>query len=167
MSLVLSAVATNITEIQKSSLAFFKRCIDRRGKLQIQKYPEDEDDDEVNSKQNYQDDLNKLYKGNVFEGEKNISRMMSTMLVLTTYSSGMPFLYIIGALFFGTTYLVQKFVLLQYYTKSLTLNRVVPTFSTEFLGLAISIHMFIGFFMLTNPNLFQSNQKVEEFGHIF
>jgi len=32
--------------------------------------------------------------------------MMSTMLVLATYSSGMPILYIIGALFFGVTYYV-------------------------------------------------------------
>ena len=143
---MLSAVATNITEIANSTFAFFLRCLDRRGKMNLQKYPEDEDDDEVNTRKIYQEDLNKLYKGKMFQGEKNISRMMSTMLVLATYSSGMPILYIIGAVFFGFTYYVQKFVLVKYYTKSLTLNRVVPRYSMEFLKLAIAIHMIIGCF---------------------
>lgn len=82
--------------------------------------------------------------------------MMSTMFVLATYSSGMPILYIVGAMFFGITYIVQKFVLLKFYTKSLTLNRVVPSYSMVFLKLALAFHMIIGCFMLTNPSVFDS-----------
>lgn len=52
--------------------------------------------------------------------------MMSTLIVIVSYSSGMPVLYFVGAFFFGATYLVNKTVLFKYYQKSLTLNRVVP-----------------------------------------
>jgi hypothetical protein len=37
----------------------------------------------------------------------------------------------------------------------------------EFLKLAISIHMLIGCFMLTNPNVFESQRGPEEFGYFF
>lgn len=35
LTLVLSAVATNITEIANSTFAFLLRCIDRKGKMDI------------------------------------------------------------------------------------------------------------------------------------
>ena len=89
----------------------FKRLKDRGFSPQIKKDEEDEDDDEVNTKMTNQEDLNNLYTGETFEGGSSFSRMMSTLMVLLTYSSGMPVLYIVGAVFFFMTYYVQKLVL--------------------------------------------------------
>lgn len=76
---------------------------------------EDEDDDETNSKCLTQDEVEALYTGGVFAGEKTFSRMMSTLLVVVTYSSGMPILYMVGAMFFYSTFLVNKMVLIKFY----------------------------------------------------
>jgi hypothetical protein len=44
--------------------------------------PEDNDDDAPNSKIKIQADLEFLYTGKEFEGEKAYSRMMSTLMVI-------------------------------------------------------------------------------------
>lgn len=76
--------------------------------------------------------------------------MISTLLVLCAYSSGMPVLYIIGFLFFGLTYLVNKLVLFKFYQKTLTLDRLLPMQITKLFNTAIILHLVFGFFMVTN-----------------
>jgi hypothetical protein len=137
----------------------FGRLKDRGFKPNLKKDLEDEDDDEPNSKINIQKDLNELYTGECFEGAGTFSRIMSTLLVLLSYSSGMPVLYIIGAVFFLFTYQVNKIVLYKYYQKSLDLNRVVPQYSMEFLNLCLFLHIIIGGFMITNPDLFATHSS--------
>lgn len=82
--------------------------------------------------------------------------MMSTLLVITTYSSGMPILYLVGAFFFICTFIVNKAVIFQFYQRSLTLNRVVPNYSMQFLNMSLLIHILFGCFMLTNPSIFET-----------
>lgn len=100
-----------------------------------------------------------MYTGEIFEGGRNFSRMMSTLMVLLTYSSGMPVLYVVGAIFFFMTYLANKVVLFKFYQKSLDLNRVVPQYSMQFLNFILFIHITSGCFMLTNPSLFASHSE--------
>jgi hypothetical protein len=72
---------------------------------------EDSDDDEVNTKLKSQEDVNQLYLGDEFEGEKSYSRMMSTLLVCVSFSTGMPVLYVVAFIFFSFTFLVNKVLL--------------------------------------------------------
>ena len=87
-------------------------------------------------------------------GGKSFSRMMSTLLVIICYSSGLPVLYIMGFIFFTATFLVNKLMIIKFFQKSNTLNRVVPLYSTHFLTMSLFIHITLGCFMMTNPNLF-------------
>jgi hypothetical protein len=80
--------------------------------------------------------------------------MMSTLLAIITYSSGMPILYLIGAVFYSITFIVNKAVIFQFYQRSLTLDRVVPNYSMQFLNMSLLIHILFGCFMLTNPSLY-------------
>lgn len=80
--------------------------------------------------------------------------MISTLLVICCYSSGMPVLYIIGFIFFSLTYLINKLVLFKFYQKTLTLNRLLPKTVTELFNTAICLHLFFGCFMLTNHFLY-------------
>ena len=98
-----------------------------------------------------------MYTGGEFDGSGVFSRIMSTLLVLLSYSSGMPVLYIIGAIFFLFTYFVNKLVLFKYYQRTLDLNRVVPQYSTQFFNLALLFHIVVGGFMITNPSLFSTH----------
>ena len=52
--------------------------------------------------------------------------MMSTIFVLILYSSGMPVLYPIGFIFFWTTYMVNKLLIIKFYQKMVTLTRTIP-----------------------------------------
>jgi hypothetical protein len=107
-TLFMSTFATNVGEIRNIEGALLKRLKDRGFLPNIKKDMEDEDDDEANTKLIVQKEVEELYNGGKFLGEKTFSRMMSTLLVIVTYSSGMPVLYIVGALFFCVTYSVNK-----------------------------------------------------------
>ena len=87
---------------------------------------EDEEDDKPNSKLKIYDEIEELYTGSEFDGEGGFSRMMSTLFVIILYSSGMPFMYVVGAIFFIITYFFEKFFILKYYQRSLTIKRIVP-----------------------------------------
>lgn len=162
LTMIQSALFTNITEAARISKIFVKRLKDRSFKLNIKKNQEDSDDDEVNTKQLTQDDLETLYTGEKFEGDKSISRMTSTLLVCLAFSSGMPILYFIAFAFFFITYLTNKVMLMQYYQKTNTLNRVVPMYSVYKFKIGIFFHMYFGIFMMTNPSIFETK---EEFSH--
>jgi hypothetical protein len=94
--------------------------------------------------------------GNIFKGEKNFSRMMSTLFVILTYCSGMPIMYLNGFIFYLVTYCVNKFLILSFYQKSRTLTRSIPLFTAEILRYGIVIHLVMSVFMLTNKDGFKT-----------
>ena len=63
MTLFASAIASNISEINIIAKSGFNRFKDRGFKTNLKKDPEDEDDDEPNTKIRVQNDLNALYTG--------------------------------------------------------------------------------------------------------
>ena len=156
LTLLMSAVSTNFPELNKLQKSLVARLKDRSYAPNIKKDLEDFYDDEVNTKLKNQEDLEALYTGGQFVGPKSFSRMMSILLVVVCYSSGLPVLYIVGFLFFTVTYNVNKVMMLKFYQKSLTLNRVVPLYSMQFLTMSLFIHITMGCFMMTNPKLFES-----------
>jgi hypothetical protein len=107
----MSTFASNVAELKKIGEAAMKRLIDRGFLPNIKKDLEDEDDDTANTKQEGQMEVEALYTGGKFEGEKTFSRMMSTLMVIVTYASGMPILYLVGAFFFSVTFMTNKIVL--------------------------------------------------------
>ena len=84
--------------------------------------------------------------------------MISTLLVICAYSGGMPILYIIGFVFFGLTYIVNKLVLFRFYQKTLTLNRLLPMQIKYLFNTAICLHLFFGCFMVTNYALYRTDK---------
>lgn len=147
----MSSFLVNSKDLIRFLVAAAKRCKDRSYKLNIKLDPEDEDCDQPNTNIKIQSDLESLYTGKEFRGEKTYSRMMSTLFVILMYSGGMPVMYLIGVAFYSVTYIVNKFLLIQYYKKSRTLTRTVPLFSMNFLNYGLVLHCIAGFFMLTNP----------------
>ena len=132
---------------------------DRGFKDNLKKYPDDEDDDEPNTKILTQQDLTLLYEGEDFECEKTLSRMMSTAFVVLIYSSGMPILYLIGFVFFTVTFLVNKVLLIKYYKRTDSiLSRTIPLYSVHILKYAVLMKMIIGIFMFTNPEVFETKE---------
>ena len=157
----MSAFLVNSKDIVRFFVTALARFIDRRGKFNLKLDPEDEDDDAPNTRIRVQSDLEKLYKGKIFKGEKAYSRMMSTMFVIQMYSSGMPILYLNGFVFYIVTYWVNKFLLIYYYQKSRTLTRTIPLFTMEYLKYGLLLHMIMACFMLTNKESFITKSMTE------
>ena len=93
-----------------NSAAYFfwfalKCCLQARDR-RCRRLQPDEDEDIPNTRQKIQEDLEDLYTGKPFQGEKTYSRMMSTLFVILMYSSGVPILYAIGAVFYILNYLI-------------------------------------------------------------
>lgn len=81
---------------------------------------------------------------------------MSTLLVILTFSSGMPILYVIGFMFYSLTYIVNKVSLIKFYRREISLNRILPLESAKYFNTAIMIHIFFGCMMLTDTSLFRT-----------
>lgn len=159
LSIFMSSFVLNLKELIGFFITVAKRCKDRSFKLNIKLDPEDLDCDKPNTKIRIQADLEKLYIGKEFKGEKNYSRMMSTLFVILMYSGGMPIMYLIGFVFYFITFVVNKFLMINYFKKSRTLTRTVPLFSMDFLQYGLFLHYISGFFILTNPQAFVTRSK--------
>lgn len=101
-----SSISSNINVVLKIGRTFIQRWFDRSLKPTVKKNKDDEYDDEIWSKKATQEDVEELYKGAEFQGQKSFSRMMSVLTVCILYSSGMPALYIVGFIFFTATFVV-------------------------------------------------------------
>ena len=157
----MSSFVVNSKDLWLVALTNVRRCRDRSFKLNLKLDPEDEDCDKPNTKIRIQSDLEKLYTGKEFRGEKAYSRMMSTLFVILMYSSGMPFMYMIGLVFYTVTFCVNKFLLIYYYKKSRTLTRTIPLFSMDFLKFGLLLHILCACFMLTNPEAFEAKEGLD------
>ena len=122
----MSSFLNNVAGILMYIVIGCRRIWDRGCRSDLKNDPEDPEDDLPNTKQKIQSDLERIYTGKMFEGEKTYSRMMSTLFVILLYCSGMPILYFIGAVFYTVTYLVNKHLLISFYKKSTTLTRTIP-----------------------------------------
>jgi hypothetical protein len=119
--------------------------------------PQDEDDDEPNTKKVTQGDLENMYQGEEFHCEKTISRMMSTTFVIFMFSPGMPILYLFGFLFFFFSYKTNKLLLIKYYKKTESiLSREIPILAVYTLRYALIFKLFNGIFMYNNPKVFKT-----------
>jgi len=130
------------------------RLSDRNFSLDCKKDPQDDDDDRVNTKKLIQEDLHALYLGKEFEGEKNYSRMVSTLYVILLYSSGMPILYLCGLMFYFLTHYVNKMLLLKYYRTASKVQIQLSKKSVSVMKYAIYIHIIMTTAMLTNTEPF-------------
>jgi len=69
------------------------------------------------------------------------------------YSTGMPLLYPMGAIFYAVLYWVYKFLLLKFYQRTNKFNEELPIFSTTFIKIGLILHGIFGGLMLTNSRL--------------
>ena len=162
----MSSFLVNSKDSATALSAFLLRLRDRKFKLNVKLDPDDESCDLPNTKKRVQSDLESLYTGNVFKGEKAFSRMMSTMFVIQMYTGGMPILYLIGFIFYTVTYMVNKFLLIYYYQKSRTLTKHIPIFTVRLLKYGLLLHLISSCFMLTNPGAFHTKDRSDGMGEL-
>ena len=137
----------------------FNQFLDRSYSWNIKKDLEDDNNDDPNTKLETMDELIELYKGSEFEGDAVFSRFGSTLVICLMFCTGMPCMYIVAFIFFFLTYLVNKYMLFNYYLKVTSLDRVIPNVSMPFVTIALYGKMILGIFMLGNTNITKGTRE--------
>ena len=115
MTIFLSCFAANSFDLRSFYFWLFRQFKDRNYTFSLKKFEHDQYDDTPNTKEVSQIELHNMYKGQKCSADRKVSRMMSTLFVVVFYSSGMPVMYLLGAIFFTLTYVINKVLFLQYY----------------------------------------------------
>jgi hypothetical protein len=135
--MVLNAWVPNIAKIGKMILASVKRrFFGRRAKHQLE--------------------LLELYTPPEFEISTNFAKMLVTVYCCMMYSSGMPILYIFGAMYMFVTYWTDKAVLLRGCRRPPSYNTRMAKTAATLMLYACFLHCMIAVVMLGQPCVFPS-----------
>ena len=92
--------------------------------------------------------------GSKFPVEKHYSVLVAMIMIVQTFATSMPILYLAGFFCFSMTYVSDKILFLRHYqipplyTKTLVVN------SIKIMEWGVPLHLGFGLFMLTQPNRF-------------
>ena len=151
----------------KMAFNMIRRCIDRGCKLSIKKdVPEDwkgsaDEFNEVNSMKTLQSELEDLYTGPQISSSFVYAQIFTTMWSCLTFSSGMPILYPIAAVFYFVMFYVNKFLLLKYFAKTARFGHNLPRQSVDYMKWGMVFHMIIGALMFTNSSIIADSSDIE------
>ena len=69
------------------------------------------------------------------------------------FSTGMPLLYLLAAIFYTVLYWVYKFLLLKFYMCTSRFNEGLPISATSTAKIALLFHVVFGGYMVTNSTI--------------
>jgi len=103
--------------------------------------------------------------------EFRYSNLLTVLGVTFLYSSGMPILYPIAALYFFVTYWVDKWLLLRFYRKPVMFDSYMARETLKWFKWILVVHVLAGLLMYSNSSILpsdqvlmdQSNELVEDY----
>lgn len=75
-------------------------------------------------------------------------------MIVMTYSSSMPFLYVAGFIVFITMYWSDKILFLRHYKNPPLYTKALVVNAIEIMEWGVLLHLIFGAFMVTNPDVF-------------
>jgi hypothetical protein len=136
------------------------RLNDRGCSVHTKMLPEDPFDDEPNTKEVVQEELETLYMGSFFDGEKVVSRIFSSYTIFVMYSGALPMMYLVGFVTFFVCFWLYKYLLVTFYAK--TDQALEPELVSDIFGymkFILFVKLALGFFVHCNTELFDTNSK--------
>ena len=103
-----------------------------------------------------QDELNKLHEGPSFEFSINYAQLMTTFFVCLTFSAGMPILYVIAMINFGTTYLLDKYLFVNLYKTPNRYSTKIGREATALVPWGVVMHLLLAIWALSYPVIFSA-----------
>ena len=107
----------------------------------------------MRSKQLLQEDLNELYTGKQISSHYVYAQLFTYLYCIMMFSTGMPLLYLFGAIFYTIFYWFYKCMLLKDYTRTNKINEELPITTTSYVTVAVYLHVMIGGYMITNSSI--------------
>jgi len=108
-----------------------------------------------------QDELNKLHEGPSFEFSINYAQLMTTFFVCLTFSAGMPILYVIAMINFGTTYLLDKYLFVNLYKTPNRYSTKIGREATALVPWGVVMHLLLAIWALSYPVIFSAMPSSE------
>ena len=119
------------TLLQAMGLSFI-RCVDRRFTLNIRK-----------TSKIIQDDYENLYTGPEFILQVRYAQVLFTIFVTITFSSCLPVLFVVNFLILFVQFWIDKFLIFNYYRKTIGFTKQLSASIVSLLPFAILIHFVI------------------------
>ncbi|KAJ1418322.1 hypothetical protein B484DRAFT_400519, partial [Ochromonadaceae sp. CCMP2298] len=110
-----------------------------------------------------QDELNQKHIGPPFEFAFSYAQLLSTFFCCFTFSTGIPILYFISMVNFGTYYMVEKYLFMHMYRVPPHLSNKTGKRASALLPYAFIIHLAMSIWVLSNDELF-TNETTDDAG---
>ena len=82
--------------------------------------------------------------------------------VCFSFSSGLPFLYVIVCVYFITSYYFNKWMLLRFYQKTFEFNEHLPEKSAIWIRVSILLHIIFAIWQMLNQNVHHYGEERKE-----
>jgi len=76
------------------------------------------------------------------------------VMIISTYATAMPILYLAGFICFFTTFWTDKFMFLRHYKSPPLYTKVLVDNAIDIMEWGVPLHLLFGLFMVTNEELF-------------
>jgi hypothetical protein len=129
------------------------RCLDRRFSMNTRR-----------TSKIIQDDYERLYTGPNFILEVRYAQVLFTIFVTITFSSGMPLLYFVNFFVLFIQFWVDKFLVFNYYKKTIDYTKQLSASVVTLLPLAIFLHFIFATYAFGYPVLLRSHSIGTWFG---
>ena len=154
VAIALACIINTIAPIFNTAfacLASCKRCLDRSCRCDARR-----------TRQMLQDDYESLYTGGQFEIDNRYSVLISNFFIVMMYSSTIPILYFGGFLLCITQYWTDKAMMLMYHRSPPKYGLDLATRSRRIIEWSIILHLFMGLYMMSNPDIFPRGEDENE-----
>ena len=122
------------------------RCVDRRFSLNTRK-----------TSKIIQDDYEHLYTGPNFILQVRYAQVLFTIFVTITFSSGMPALYFVNFFVLFIQFWVDKFLIFNYYRKTIDFTKEISHSVVRLLPVAIVLHFAFATYIYGYPLILKSS----------
>lgn len=112
-----------------------------------------------------QSEYENLYTGPDFILEVRYGQVLATIFVTVTFSSGIPGLYAVNFMVLFVQYWVDKWLLFNYYRRSVQFTKHVSSMVVDLLPYAIIIHLLFGFMTFSYPYALRTSVLEGYFGN--
>jgi hypothetical protein len=106
-----------------------------------------------------QDELNLLHLGPQFRLSVRYAQQLSNFVVCLIFSMGIPLLNVIGFCTFMFSYLVEKFLFINWYRSPPRYNSSISLTATRMIPLAVVVHLIFSIWTLSITEVFQTTES--------
>ena len=125
----------------------------------LQKYIDSQTTNGITTKKNDKSEYEKIYVGPEFPIGERYSTILVSLTICFFYGSFCPIIYIFFTFFLITTFIVDKYLIINYYKKPLYYNIYLSKIASYFYIFGIIVHFYGTIYHLSNPYLFNYYQN--------